>query len=88
MTTRSPAQVASHAQKHYMRQVAIDDKKKNRPSVLDLSLNEAVISLSLSLSLSLINVTIIMHLQELAPISGTEKALKVSPSIPNYSFIV
>ena len=46
VTTRSPAQVASHAQKHYMRQVAID-KKKNRSSVFDLSLNEAVIFLSL-----------------------------------------
>ena len=53
VTTRSPAQVASHAQKHYMRQVAIDDKKKNRPSVFDLSLNEDVIYFLLSLSLSL-----------------------------------
>ena len=97
VTTRSPAQVASHAQKHYMRQVAID-KKKNRSSVFDLSLNEAVIYFSLSLSLSLFkDVTIIMHLQELAPKdspishtkkSGNEKALKVSPSIPNYSYIV
>ena len=95
VTTRSPAQVASHAQKHYMRQVAID-KKKNGSSVVDQSLNEAVISLSLSLSLS-IGVTIIMYLQELAPKdspishtkkSGNEKALKVSPSIPNYSYIV
>ena len=70
-----------------MQQVAID-KKKNRLSVFDLSLNDAVISLSLSLSLS-IDVTIIMHLQELAPKnspvahtkkSGNEKGLKVSPS--------
>ena len=76
-----------------MQQVAID-KKKNRLSVFDLSLNDAVISLSLSLS---IDVTIIMHLQELAPKnspvahtkkSGNEKGLKVSPYIPNYSYIV
>ena len=80
-----------------MQQVAID-KKINRLSVFDLSLNDAVISLSLSLSLSLsIDVTIIMHLQELAPKnspvahtkkSGNEKGLKVSTSIPNYSYIV
>ena len=95
VTTRCPAQVASHVQKHYMRQVAID-KNKNRSSVFDLSLNELVIFLSLSLSL-FIDVTIIMHLQELAPKdspvshtkkSGNEKGLKVSPSIPNYSYIV
>ncbi|KAK7816953.1 transcription factor kua1 [Quercus suber] len=37
--TRSPSQVASHAQKYYLRQTAIDKKKT---SVFDLSLNEAV----------------------------------------------
>ncbi|XP_065624611.1 transcription factor KUA1-like [Quercus suber] len=42
--TRSPSQVASHAQKYYLRQTAIDKKKT---SVFDLSLNEAVIFLSL-----------------------------------------
>ena len=96
--TRSPAQVASHAQKHFMRQLVIN-KKKHKQSVFDLSLNEAVIFLSLFLPLSLTithtfhNVTIIfMHLQELAPNdssishtekSDTEKAVKVSSSIPN-----
>lgn len=39
VTTRSPSQVASHAQKYFLRQAAID-KKKRRPSVFDLSLNE------------------------------------------------
>ncbi|XP_075650412.1 uncharacterized protein LOC142620979 isoform X1 [Castanea sativa] len=36
--TRSPSQVASHAQKYFLRQAAIDKKKT---SVFDLSLNEA-----------------------------------------------
>lgn len=52
VTTRSPSQVASHAQKYFLRQAAID-KKKRRPSVFDLSLNEYVIHLSPSLPLSL-----------------------------------
>ena len=99
VTTRSPAQVASHAQKHFMRQLVIN-KKKHKQSGFDLSLNEAVIFLSLFLPLSLshshthfIDVIIIfMHLQELAPNdfpishtekSDTEKAVKVSSSIPN-----
>ena len=52
VTTRSPAQVASHAQKHFMRQLVIN-KKKHKQSGFDLSLNEAVIFLSLFLPLSL-----------------------------------
>ncbi|KAK9993256.1 hypothetical protein SO802_022959 [Lithocarpus litseifolius] len=67
VTTRSPAQVASHAQKHYMRQVAIDDKKKNRPSVFDLSLNEDELAPKDSL---------VSHTEK----SGIEKASKASNS--------
>ncbi|XP_030936573.1 transcription factor MYB1R1-like [Quercus lobata] len=39
VTTRSPSQVASHAQKYFLRKAAID-KKKPRSSVFDVSLNE------------------------------------------------
>lgn len=46
VTTRTPTQVASHAQKYFLRQAA-DEKKKRRPSLFDLSLQEAVISLFL-----------------------------------------
>uniref|UniRef100_UPI003F650ECE uncharacterized protein LOC142618459 n=1 Tax=Castanea sativa TaxID=21020 RepID=UPI003F650ECE len=67
VTTRSPAQVASHAQKHYMRQVAIDDKNKNRPSVFDLSLNEDELAPKDSS---------VSHTEK----SGIEKALKASNS--------
>jgi SHAQKYF class myb-like DNA-binding protein len=45
VATRTPTQVASHAQKYFLRQAA-DEKKKRRPSLFDLSLQEAVISLS------------------------------------------
>ncbi|KAK4573303.1 hypothetical protein RGQ29_031319 [Quercus rubra] len=67
VTSRSPAQVASHAQKHYMRQVAIDDKKKNRPSVFDLSLSEDELAPKDSS---------VSHTEK----SGIEKALKASNS--------
>ena len=50
VTTRSPSQVASHAQKYFLRKATID-KKKPRSSVFDVSLNETVIFLSLSLLL-------------------------------------
>lgn len=46
VSTRTPTQVASHAQKYFLRQAA-DEKKKRRPSLFDLSLQAAVISLSL-----------------------------------------
>ncbi|KAK7816944.1 transcription factor kua1 [Quercus suber] len=49
VTTRSPSQVASHAQKYFLRKATID-KKKPRSSVFDVSLNEPVIFLSLSVS--------------------------------------
>ncbi|XP_065624610.1 transcription factor MYB1R1-like [Quercus suber] len=39
VTTRSPSQVASHAQKYFLRKATID-KKKPRSSVFDVSLNE------------------------------------------------
>ncbi|KAM4077528.1 hypothetical protein ACJW30_12G144700 [Castanea mollissima] len=44
MTTKTPAQIASHAQKYFLRQ-AETNKMKRRPSVFDLTLqNEAEIS--------------------------------------------
>lgn len=101
VTTRSPSQVASHAQKYFLRQAAID-KKKRRPSVFDLSLNEYVIHLSPSLPLSLclshfIDMTRIMDLQEItpkdSPVSQTkksdgERSSEVSPYTQVYSNIM
>ncbi|KAK8516211.1 hypothetical protein V6N13_025718 [Hibiscus sabdariffa] len=37
--TRTPTQVASHAQKYFLRQ-ATDEKKKRRPSLFDMPLQE------------------------------------------------
>ncbi|KAF3953279.1 hypothetical protein CMV_021265 [Castanea mollissima] len=56
VTTRSPSQVASHAQKYFLRKATID-KKKPRSSVFDVSLTEphsrASISARMSLNLKL-----------------------------------
>lgn len=36
VTTRTPSQVASHAQKYFLRLVTSNDKKKRRSSVFDM----------------------------------------------------
>ncbi|OMO94802.1 hypothetical protein CCACVL1_05792 [Corchorus capsularis] len=43
VTTRTPTQVASHAQKYFLRQAG-NDKKKRRPSLFDMAFKEAKIS--------------------------------------------
>lgn len=42
VTSRTPVQVASHAQKYFLRlQSASNNKKKRRPSLLDMSFQES-----------------------------------------------
>ncbi|KAF2321334.1 hypothetical protein GH714_040403 [Hevea brasiliensis] len=43
VTTRTPTQVASHAQKFYLRQASAD-KKKRRSSLFDMTLKESVLA--------------------------------------------
>ncbi|XP_075665314.1 transcription factor KUA1-like [Castanea sativa] len=71
VTTRSPVQVASHAQKHFKRQLTIN-KKKHRQSVFDLSLNEAELAP---------NDSPISHTEK----SDTEKVVKVNAASQSYS---
>lgn len=42
--TRTPTQVASHAQKYFVRQ-ALSDKKNRRPSIFDIPYSESVINI-------------------------------------------
>ena len=53
VTTRTAAQVASHAQKHFLRLAASDEKKK-RPSVFDTPLQQPLVTVSPSHCLHII----------------------------------
>lgn len=44
--TRTPAQVASHAQKYFLRQQAANDKRKRRSSLFDMPFHDTVICFS------------------------------------------
>ncbi|GAV89332.1 Myb_DNA-binding domain-containing protein [Cephalotus follicularis] len=52
VTSRTPSQVASHAQKYFLRQYS-HDKRKRRSSVFDMTLNQDVRTLSLYLTIYL-----------------------------------
>ncbi|XVE63839.1 hypothetical protein DITRI_Ditri07aG0053200 [Diplodiscus trichospermus] len=41
VTTRTPIQVASHAQKYFLRQQTANDRKKRRPSLFDMAFHES-----------------------------------------------
>lgn len=45
VTTRTPTQVASHAQKYFLRRAACD-KRKRRPSLFDMPLDPVLLHLS------------------------------------------
>lgn len=51
VTTRTPTQVASHAQKYFLRQ-ATYDKRKRRSSLFDMQFKELSVILSLPLFLT------------------------------------
>ena len=71
MTTKTPAQIASHAQKYFLRQ-AETNKMKRRPSVFDLTLqNGAEISPSAPKDCQISQTNR----------SDAEKSLEVSPSM-------
>ncbi|GMI95371.1 hypothetical protein like AT5G61620 [Hibiscus trionum] len=76
VTTRTPTQVASHAQKYFLRQAA-NDKKKRRPSLFDMDFQEHESSSSRTSSPSKENSS-----SQTAPLM----TMAAAPSLPTYYY--
>ncbi|KAL9409325.1 hypothetical protein AB3S75_047671 [Citrus x aurantiifolia] len=79
VTTRTPTQVASHAQKYFLRQ-ASNDKKNRRTSLFDMPLKESVyLSCSVSINKWLTNKLDLMGLRTLQAPSHPSRILVKAP---------